>query len=131
MFVIPAVLFYYGNFVTGAYDHKSLALLMVIECEEGDVCLVDSNMNTSASGRVEMCLGNDWRVVGNGTWGVEEASVVCTQLGLPNDGWLTGSYTFMCIIVQHVGSDVLTKLILKHRGVCGVEPQECRCSCKL
>ena len=69
----------------------SLALLMVIECEEGDVRLVDSNMNTSASGRVEMCLDNDWRVVRNGTWGVEEASVVCTQLGLPSDGWLTGS----------------------------------------
>ena len=42
-------------------------------------------MNT-ASGRVELCLSNEWRVVGDQTWGVEEAAVFCRQLGLPTDG---------------------------------------------
>ena len=55
-------------------------------CEDGDVRLVDSNMNTNVSGRVELCLSNEWRVVGDETWGVEEATVVCRQLGLPTDG---------------------------------------------
>ena len=43
-------------------------------------------MNTNVSGRVELCLSNEWRVVGDETWGVEEATVVCRQLGLPTDG---------------------------------------------
>ncbi|CAI8029843.1 Tyrosine-protein kinase transforming protein RYK, partial [Geodia barretti] len=77
-----------GMFV---FDLDGTHPVFVSECEEGDVRLVDSNMNTNASGRVEMCLDNEWRVVGDETWGVEEATVVCRQLGLPTDvvvvGW--------------------------------------------
>ncbi|CAI8057712.1 Sushi, nidogen and EGF-like domain-containing protein 1 [Geodia barretti] len=72
-----------GMFV---FDLDGTHPVFVSECEEGDVRLVDSNMNTNASGRVEMCLGSEWRVVGDETWGVEEATVVCRQLGLPTDG---------------------------------------------
>ena len=53
-------------------------------CKEGDVRLVDSNIE--GSGRVEVCLSHEWMVVGDGTWGVEEARVICRQLGLPTDG---------------------------------------------
>ena len=53
-------------------------------CEEGNVRLVESNIN--GSGRVEVCLNEEWRIVGDETWGVEEATVVCRQIGLPTDG---------------------------------------------
>ena len=61
-------------------------LLSVSSCgEEGDVRLVPVG-NVNGSGRVEMCLDREWRIVGDETWGVEEATVVCRQLGLPTDG---------------------------------------------
>ena len=71
--------------ISACFDCWKLFLLIVSGCPEGDVRFVDSNMNR-ASGRVEMCLSNEWRVVGDETWGVEEATVVCRQLGLPTDG---------------------------------------------
>ena len=61
------------------------AMFCAVEvCEEGDVRLVDSNIE--GGGRVELCLGNEWRSVGDETWGIEEASVVCRQLQLPGNG---------------------------------------------
>ena len=76
------VTYYYCYFIC----LKTWSHFIVLECEEGDVRLVDSNMKTNASGRVELCLSNEWRIVGDETWGVEEATVVCRQLGLPTDG---------------------------------------------
>ena len=57
-------------------------------CNDGDVRLVPvgNQGNHNASGRVEICLDREWRIVGDETWGVEEATVVCRQLGLPTDG---------------------------------------------
>ena len=63
-------------------------------CEEGDVCLVGSNIE--GGGRVELCLGNEWRSVGDETWGIEEASVVCRQLQLPA---MNGSFHYIQCIV--------------------------------
>ena len=60
-------------------------MITVPACEEGDVRLVPVG-NVNGSGRVEMCLDREWRIVGDETWGVEEATVVCRQLGLPTDG---------------------------------------------
>ena len=60
-------------------------MIAVRVCEEGDVHLVPVG-NVNGSGRVEMCLDREWRIVGDETWGVEEATVVCRQLGLPTDG---------------------------------------------
>ena len=60
-------------------------MITVPVCEEGDVRLVPVG-NVNGSGRVEMCLDREWRIVGDETWGVEEATVVCRQLGLPTDG---------------------------------------------
>ena len=60
-------------------------MITVRVCEEGDVRLVPVG-NVNGSGRVEMCLDREWRIVGDETWGVEEATVVCRQLGLPTDG---------------------------------------------
>ena len=60
-------------------------MIAVPVCEEGDVRLVPVG-NINGSGRVEMCLDREWRIVGDETWGVAEATVVCRQLGLPTDG---------------------------------------------
>ena len=60
-------------------------MITVPVCEEGDVRLVPVG-NVNGTGRVEMCLDREWRIVGDETWGVEEAIVVCRQLGLPTDG---------------------------------------------
>ena len=50
-------------------------------CEEGDIRLVDGVDNTT--GRVELCLEHEWRIVGDASWGEQEATVACRQLGLP------------------------------------------------
>ena len=61
--------------------------LLEVRCEERDVRLVnESNVNIYASGRVEVCLNNWWMIVGDESWGVEEATVVCRQSGFPSDG---------------------------------------------
>ena len=54
-------------------------------CTDGDVHLVGGT--TPLNGRVEVCYNNQWGGVcspSGTTWGREEATVVCRQLGYPN-----------------------------------------------
>ena len=74
-------------------------MIVVPVCEEGDVRLVPVG-NVNGSGRVEMCLDREWRIVGDETWGVEEATVVCRQLGLPTDG--------------QESNNIITKILQEH-----------------
>ena len=56
-------------------------------CKTGEIRLDDGN--SGLEGRVEICLNNEWGTVCDQMWDVNDASVVCRQLGLA----LTGSYS--------------------------------------
>ena len=37
-------------------------------------------------GRVEICADNEWGTICDDQWGVEDAQVICRQLGFDTDG---------------------------------------------
>ena len=58
--------------------------LVLADCEDGDVRLVGGGNSTE--GRVEICINKEWGTVCDSSWGVEEAKVVCSQLGFHSGG---------------------------------------------
>ena len=53
-------------------------------CEEGQVRLVDGPDGRDYEGRLEICVLNQWGTVCDDRYNVEEATVVCRQLGFTN-----------------------------------------------
>ena len=49
-------------------------------CTTGDIRLV-GNGSTTSQGRVEVCYNNTWGTVCGYGWDINEATVVCNQLG--------------------------------------------------
>ena len=50
-------------------------------CEQGDIRLIDGN--SALEGRVELCTQGLWGAITTTSWDVNDARVVCRQLGLP------------------------------------------------
>ena len=55
----------------------------VTVCGDGDVLLMNNgSVDTTGSGRVEVCFDNTYGLVCDDRWDEMDAAVVCTQLGL-------------------------------------------------
>ena len=57
---------------------------VIIGCTEGEIRLAMGSNYTE--GRVEICSQNEWGTVCDHMWGVNDATVVCRQLGLETVG---------------------------------------------
>ena len=48
-------------------------------CEEGDIRLQGGRSDTE--GRVEICINETWSTICDNRWSINDANVVCQQLG--------------------------------------------------
>ena len=69
-------------------------------CQYGDIKLVDGSSQNE--GRVEICIDNQWGTVTDDGWSINNAKVVCQQLGYPTDGkrWAMSMYVKADILEQ-------------------------------
>ena len=55
-----------------------------VGCPNGEIRL--ANGANATEGRVEICLSNQWGTICDQLWDVNDARVVCRQLGMPDTG---------------------------------------------
>ena len=70
------------------------------QCTDGDVRLVGGP--ASNEGVVEVCINSAWGIVcADIYWGVNDAAVICRQLGYQLHGKLLSSY-YICVMLLHI-----------------------------
>ena len=68
-------------------------------CVTGDVRLIGGS--NPLEGRLEVCFFNQWGTICSGSWGQNEAGVVCGQLGYARTGIYDNVYllyTVLCLL---------------------------------
>ena len=68
-------------------------------CVTGDVRLIGGS--NPLEGRLEVCFFNQWGTICSGSWGQNEAGVVCSQLGYARTGIYDNVYllyTVLCLL---------------------------------
>ena len=69
-------------------------------CTVGTIRLVGGS--NSYEGRVEICIDNSWSTVCDDEWGLEEAVVVCNQLGFAMKGNVSENVSCDQAAVNHI-----------------------------
>ena len=57
---------------------------------EGDIRVIGVHTTNLVAGRIEICAQEVWRAVCHGNWDIEDARVVCRQLGFLAEGIVHG-----------------------------------------
>ena len=65
-------------------DSHYLLLIYTVICEEGDARLVYGDVVNE--GRVEICIDETWSTICDNGWSLNDANVVCQQLGYAGIG---------------------------------------------
>lgn len=68
------------------------------ECTEGDVRLAEGH-RSAYDGSVEVCLDGMWITVCNAAWDINDATVVCRQLGYDGGQCLLGNIPALCLFL--------------------------------
>lgn len=67
-------------------------------CEHGALRLRNGPLPSVLEGRVEICFGGRWGTVCDDSWGTQDATVVCRQLGYYDEGMPLPN-TFICVSI--------------------------------
>ena len=76
---------------------------MIIECNDSDVRLFQSEGDMKNEGQVQVCSSSRWGMVCSDFWDTNDAKVICRQLGYDVEGKLT---TIMVAFIYYILSNM-------------------------